>query len=166
MTTHSVLLSLGSNIAPAAQRVQQAIREISRSLLDNTIASGLYLTPPLGGIQQSDFVNAAVLGTTAQTPEHLHTLVKQLEASLGRMPRPQWHEREIDIDVILMNGVVLETPTLHIPHPRFRVRRFVLQPAADIAPEMVDPISGLTIVELLHQCPDTSVLTLLTSPEG
>lgn len=156
-----VLLSLGSNIEPKRERLQQALDYLSAHVLHNTVTSPMYQTPPVGFTQQADFINVAMLGFSAETSHAIHLAVKGLEAAMGREHRQLWREREIDVDIILVGNEIVADLMLTVPHPRFRSRRFVLQPTADIAPDMVDPITGLTIRELLGQCPDTSVLTRL-----
>lgn len=155
-----VLLGLGSNIDPAEERVDEALANLSL-VLDNAVASPLFRTPPLGYTDQPDFVNAVIIGLTELSAHELHKLVKGLEVSLGRVTRDQWREREIDIDIILYGDEIVTDLGLQIPHPRFRERRFVLQPAAIIAPQMRDPVTGKSIEELLAACTDESVLTTM-----
>jgi 2-amino-4-hydroxy-6-hydroxymethyldihydropteridine diphosphokinase len=140
------------------------MHRISSALLHNVSTSSLYATAPVGFSDQPFFVNAAMAGTTALAPASLHTALKHLEVALGRVPREQWHEREIDIDVILFGSEVISTDSLQIPHPRFRDRRFVLEPAAEIAAHAIDPVTGLSIAHLLESCTDTALVTMLPSP--
>ena len=156
-----VLLSIGSNIEPIHQRVNQALDFLATNVLTDAIVSPWYSTPPLGYTQQNTFVNVAMVGYSTSTPHELHLAVKGLEVSLGRVHRELWREREIDIDIILIGQEIVSNLMLSIPHPRFRTRRFVLQPAADIAPDLIDPVSGFSISQLLALCPDSSVLTPL-----
>jgi len=123
--------------------------------------SPLYVTAPVGYVDQPDFYNAAIVGTSAASAEDLHRELKNAESAVGRLHRERWREREIDVDIIIIDGVVVDNETLTIPHPRMRERRFVLQPSADIAADLVDPRTGLTVAELLDVCPDTSSVVRL-----
>lgn len=151
-----VLLSIGSNIEPRRGRLHDAFAIISTSVLENATMSPLYVTAPVGYVDQPDFYNAAIVGTSAASAEDLHHQLKNVESTIGRLHRERWREREIDVDIILINGIVVNNENLTIPHPRMRERRFVLQPSVDVAADMVDPLTGLTIAELLDVCPDTS----------
>lgn len=161
ITERKVLLSLGANIEPVNERLDQAVSWISDNILSNCVQSAKYKSPPLGYTLQADFVNLAMVGTSTDTTHSIHLACKGLEVSLGRQHRDLWREREIDIDIIVVGQEIVADLMLTVPHPRFRSRRFVLQPAADIAPDMVDPITGFTISQLLQQCQDSSILTRL-----
>ena len=89
--------------------------------------------------------NAAALLETAIEPGPLLRLVKQLEHEWGRQTAERWAARVLDLDLLLYDRLVVETPELVVPHPRMAWRRFVLEPAAEIAPEMVHPPTGWTI---------------------
>lgn len=151
-----VLLSIGSNIEPRRRRLHDAFAIISTSVLENATVSPLYVTAPVGYVDQPDFYNAAIVGTSAASAEDLHHQLKNVESTIGRLHRERWREREIDVDIIIIEGLVVNTDTLTIPHPRMRERRFVLQPSADVAADLVDPVTGRTVAELLDVCPDTS----------
>lgn len=161
MSTTAVLLSLGSNIHPARQRIREAIRHISAHVLDHAVASNLYSAPPVGFVDQPDFVNAAIVGATNMDAHTLHKSLKELEVLHGRIHRGQWRERELDVDIILFGDSIISNLMLSVPHPRFRDRRFVLEPALEIAAEMTDPVSGKTIAQLHTRCSDASRLTML-----
>jgi len=79
------------------------------------------------------------------TPLELLNAVKEIERRLGRTPTIRWGPREIDIDLVLWGSRVVETPSLILPHKEFRTRSFVLTPLAEIAPEAVDPVTGMTV---------------------
>ena len=105
---------------------------------------------PVGGSgPQAIYLNAAVAGDTTLTPRALLDALLAIELERGR-ERPYVNApRTLDLDLILMGDVVLDQPGLVVPHPRFRGRRFVLEPLAAVAPEMRDPVSGKTVAELL-----------------
>lgn len=151
-----VVLSLGSNIEPRTERLQAAVTALMDRVLQNAACSSFYETDPVGYTDQAPFLNMTVIGSTDQSAEDLHRACKGLEEELGRQHRERWREREIDIDVILFGDEIIATDTLAIPHPEFHHRRFVLQPAAEIAPQAVCPQSGCTMTELLMICTDPS----------
>ncbi len=100
------------------------------------------------------FLNIAVTGYTSMGIETLLEKCKNIEQLLGRIPRERWHEREIDIDVLLYGNVCFKTKDVTIPHPRMHERRFVLIPAAEIAGKAVHPKLNKTINKLLDDCKD------------
>ena len=99
--------------------------------------------------EQPTYLNAAVVGRTDRAPHELLRELQQIEADRGR-ERPYANApRTLDLDLILVGDVVLDEPGLVLPHPRFRERRFVLEPLAAVAPDLRDPVSGKTVAELL-----------------
>jgi 2-amino-4-hydroxy-6-hydroxymethyldihydropteridine diphosphokinase len=107
-------------------------------------------TTPVGvTAPQPVYLNAAVVGETRLAPRALLDVLLAIERQRGReRPYPN-APRSLDLDLILFGDYVLEAEGLAIPHPRFRERRFVLEPLAELAPELVDPVTGLTIAQLL-----------------
>ena len=97
------------------------------------------------------FLNAAAVGSTALAPRAILDALLAIEQERGR-ERPYVNApRTLDLDLILLGDVVLEEPGLVVPHPRFRERRFVLEPLAAVAPELQDPVSGKTVSALLSE---------------
>lgn len=139
-------LSLGSNIEPRIDYLDRAVTALE-GLGRITALSPIYETEPLGPGQQAWHLNQALALETSLTPEELLLSCKQIEHALGRQPREHLDPREIDIDILLYNGTVVNTPELAIPHLELANRRFVLQPLNDIAPDIAGP--------LLAKCTDT-----------
>jgi len=148
MGNERVFLSLGSNQGDRAHLLCEAVRAL-HSLGQIAAFSSVYETEPVGELNQPAFLNAIVEIKTALEPLELLNAVKCVENDLGRTPRERWGPREIDLDIILYGDRLLATLTLKLPHPEYRNRRFVLAPLAEVAPDLIDPVSRLRIDALL-----------------
>ena len=156
-----VLIGLGSNIGDSVAMVQRAMLELERSFLQRPQRSRLWRTEPVGYRDQPVFVNAAMIGVSDLPPRAIHDTCKTIEQQLGRTQRERWREREIDIDVILIEDEVFDEDGIHIPHERMAERRFVLVPSFEIASVLVCPRTGHTIEQLLAACTDTSTVDVV-----
>jgi 2-amino-4-hydroxy-6-hydroxymethyldihydropteridine diphosphokinase len=145
------LIGLGSNVGRRRHALEEAVDRLGRQrevVLGRR--SGWYPTRPVGGpAGQPSFYNGAVLLETSLAPQALYALLRRIEDDLGRRRAARWGPRTIDLDLLLFDRLVLQTPELVIPHPRMAWRRFVLEPAAQIAAEMVHPQIGWSIGQLL-----------------
>ncbi len=142
-------VALGSNVGDRRAHLDYAVSKL-RALLTNLQVSRYYDTVPVGvSGPQAMYLNAAAVGGTTLTARALLTALLAIEQERGR-ERPYANApRTLDLDLILLGAVVLAEPGLTVPHPRFRERRFVLEPLAAVAPDLPDPISGQTVGELL-----------------
>lgn len=143
-----VYLSLGSNLGDRESFLYKAI-ELLRHKGKIQKVSSLYETKPLGVENQPLFLNGAVHITTTQVPETFLQYIHKIERWLGRERVIKWGPRTIDIDVILWGDLTYNSSTLVIPHPLFRGRIFVLKPLAEIAPDVVDPVTKKSMSVLL-----------------
>lgn len=148
---HRCLISFGANIGDARGSVLAAERMLVQRLhsSDNVRLSRLYQTPPVGGPSgQEPFVNAVAALETRLTPWEVWHVIRTIEQQLGRERVRRWEARRIDLDILLYDQLRIWSPQLKIPHPRMCMRRFILQPAADVAADWLDPVSQVTIGDL------------------
>ena len=144
-----VAIALGSNVGDRRAHLDHAVAAL-HAILANPAVSRYYDTVPVGASgPQPMYLNAVIVGDTALAPRVLLDALLAIEQERGR-ERPYVNApRTLDLDLILMGDAVVNEPGLVVPHPRFRERRFVLEPLAAVAPDLRDPISGRTAAELL-----------------
>ena len=129
-------LELGTNLGDREACLAGALDILERTPgLHVVRTSRVYHSAAWGVLEQPDFLNLCVQIGTELEPAALLQVCKQLEAELGRKPRRRWGPREIDADILLMEGVDMETAELTIPHPRLPMRRFVLEPLSELVPD-------------------------------
>lgn len=139
-------LGLGANLGDRAAQLADALLRLEAQDGVRLIAvSPVYRTAPWGVEDQPDFLNLCVRIETDLSPFFLLDACKAVEAAMGRTVRERWGPREIDVDVLLVAGVEMETPELTLPHARMLQRRFVLAPLADLVPDWI--VAGRTIEE-------------------
>ena len=149
MTT--VHLGLGTNIGNRKENLTRAIEALSLALGHYTALSSFIETAPWGFDSENAFLNCAVAFETELVPQELLGTTESIERELGRTTKSNggvYHDRVIDIDILLYGSEIVETPRLTIPHPLMHLRDFVLEPLAEIAPHAIHPTSGKSIDEL------------------
>jgi 2-amino-4-hydroxy-6-hydroxymethyldihydropteridine diphosphokinase len=145
----TVAVALGSNLGDRRAHLDFAASRLE-SVLTQLHVSRYHETDPVGvPDEQPAFLNAAATGETAMTARELLDALLTIERERGRERPFPGAARTLDLDLVLFGDLVSSDPTLTVPHPRFRERRFVLEPLADVAPDLVDPVTGLTVAELL-----------------
>jgi 2-amino-4-hydroxy-6-hydroxymethyldihydropteridine diphosphokinase len=151
MKTHLVAIALGSNLGDSLAILEGAIDRLERSPgISVRRYSRWYRTAPIGP-PQPDYLNGCAVLDVESTPEALLETLLQIEREFDRVRGERWGPRTLDLDLLLYDGLILETPTLQIPHPRMRERAFVLIPLAEIAPDWNEPISGKAIAQLCEE---------------
>ena len=149
-----VFLGVGSNEGDRLANISRAARSLADTPSVQLVhMAPIYETAPVGGPEQRDFLNTILEIDTTLSPHALLQLLKDVERRLGRAPGgPQWGPRPIDLDILLYDDLVIREPNLVIPHERMHERRFVLEPLAQLAPDLRHPTIGATIAELLDHC--------------
>jgi 2-amino-4-hydroxy-6-hydroxymethyldihydropteridine diphosphokinase len=149
-----LVLHLGSNVGNRLLYLNNALKALEAKIGKPLKISGIYETKAWGVTDQPDFLNIAVIYKTHISPAEVLQLIQKIEVMTGRIKRKHWHEREIDIDIVLFGNLVIEEPNLKIPHPRMHHRNFVLVPLNEICPELIHPTLNRSVAELLEQCTD------------
>lgn len=148
-------LSLGSNMDDRESILLNAMGKISRRAGTIIARSHWYEAEPWGFQSENKFINLCLACKTDYRPEAFLSLCLAIEAEYGRIRAGSYYtDRPLDIDIIFWGNEVIHNETLMIPHPRFSARKFVLLPLNDIAPDLIDPVSGKSVKQLLEDCPD------------
>lgn len=155
-----IFLGLGSNIGNRKKNLMRAIELLNQhnDIIVRKISS-IYETEPYGVKEQDDFLNAVIVVETKLFPEELLDVCLTIESRMGRTRELRWGPRVIDIDLLSYNNEAMHTERLTLPHPFFALRKFVLVPMAEIAGDFIVS-DGMTVKNLLMQCPDSSNVTL------
>ena len=148
-----VYLGLGTNLGEKERNLNDAIISLSQEVGFVIRSSTFYASKPWGFESDNDFLNAVVLVDTALTPFDVLSKTQEIEKGLGRTAKTinGYSDRLIDIDILLYDNLIIDQPTLKIPHPLIAERDFVIIPLSEIAPDLVHPVFGRKIVELLNR---------------
>ena len=148
--TSQCAIALGSNLGDSHTILKAALETLAQTP-DITLQarSSWYQTKAVGP-PQPDYLNGCALLHVQTPPQMLLKTLLLIEAKFGRLRRERWGPRSLDLDLLLYDDLVLDTPTLQLPHPRMNDRAFVLVPLAEIAPNWIEPVSGKAIAELVQ----------------
>jgi 2-amino-4-hydroxy-6-hydroxymethyldihydropteridine diphosphokinase len=155
--TKTVYLGLGSNIGDREQHLRRAVEQLQGPDLRILRLSPLYETEPVDYTRQPWFVNRVAEAETELFPMQLLARLGRVERALGRVRGIPKGPRVIDIDILFFGRAVVRTAKLEVPHPRIAERRFVLEPLADLAPDLRHPVTRKTIREMLDAAPPHKV---------
>ena len=142
-------VALGSNVGDRESHLTFAVSRL-RPMLSDVVVSRFIETLPEHAVDEPLFLNAALVGGTRDTPAGLLARLLSIEGERGRVRSYRGAPRTLDLDLVLVGDLAVESPSLTLPHPRFRSRAFVLEPLAEIAPHLVDPVTGKTVSQLLE----------------
>lgn len=151
-TTRSVAVAFGSDLGDRRGYILAAATQVAK-LLSNFRLSTIIETAPVGAGTENDppYLNAAGVGESALTARELLDALRAIESQAGRTRPYANAPRTLDLDLILVGEEIVEETGLAVPHPRFRERRFVLEPLGEIAPDLRDPVTGLTVRDLIRR---------------
>ncbi|MGI0489156.1 2-amino-4-hydroxy-6-hydroxymethyldihydropteridine diphosphokinase [Pantanalinema rosaneae CENA516] len=157
-------IALGSNLGDSLAILESALRQLAQTPNIQLLAHSHWYQTKAVGPPQPDYLNGCALLQTNLSPLQLLATLLQIEATFGRVRRERWAARTLDLDLLLFDDLILDTPTLKIPHPRMAERAFVLVPLAEISPNWKEPMSGKAIAELV-QTVDCSGVEPLPTPD-
>jgi len=158
-----VFIAVGSNLGDKIDSCKEAINQIA-GLCEIVKISSLYETEPVGNENQPNFINCVAEINTDLSPHELLKRLNLIEEKLGRVRDEKWGPRTIDLDIIFYNDLIMRDDNLIIPHPRAHLRRFVLEPLCEIAPEFIHPEFNLSVSELLTKIEDDKEVIKLDKP--
>ena len=154
---HRSVIALGSNLGNSLNTLENAIETLARTPGITLInSSSWYRTKPVGP-PQPDYLNGCALLQVHSSPHQLLETLLEIEQQFGRVRKEHWGARTLDLDLILYENLILDTPNLKIPHPRMKERAFVLVPLVEIAPNWIEPISRKTVLELFKEIESSGV---------
>ncbi|WP_199193261.1 2-amino-4-hydroxy-6-hydroxymethyldihydropteridine diphosphokinase [Blastopirellula marina] len=164
----TILIALGANLGDRGETITQAIDQLATDRDFNLLQrSSLLVTKPVGGPEgQPDFINAAAKFETSLSADQVHQKLIEVEHLHGRVRKLRWGARSLDLDLLLYDQEVRQTTQLTLPHPRMSFRRFVMQPAAEIAAEMIHPQLGSTLGQLWQQLVSSPPVVEIATPPG
>jgi 2-amino-4-hydroxy-6-hydroxymethyldihydropteridine diphosphokinase len=161
---HTAYIAIGSNLGDRVKNISEAIRLLEdHPLIQVVCLSHFYETEPLTlkGEKQNWYVNCVLKIRTSLNSIRLFHNLQEIESLLGRERSHKWAPRTIDLDLLFIDDEILRTKSLTIPHPRLHLRRFVLVPLCEIAPNFVHPIKGIPVKTLLKRLDDNKKVTPL-----
>lgn len=150
-------IALGSNLGKSIDTLENALKGLANIPgIDLIATSSWYQTKPIGP-PQPDYINGCIVLQVQQNPEELLTILQAIELQFGRLRKEKWGARTLDLDILLYEDLVINTPKLTIPHPNLTERAFVLVPLAEIAPNWIEPIGKKAIAQLAKEVDCTGV---------
>lgn len=148
--TGQCAIALGSNLGDSRAILEAALENLAAIPDINLQAKSSWYQTTAIGPPQPDYINGCALLHVQIPPQLLLKTLLKIEVQFGRVRRQRWGARLLDLDLLLYDDLIMDTPTLQLPHPRITERAFVLVPLAEIAPDWLEPVSGYAIAELVQ----------------
>ncbi|WP_013321642.1 2-amino-4-hydroxy-6-hydroxymethyldihydropteridine diphosphokinase [Gloeothece verrucosa] len=142
-------IALGSNLGESLSILENALLKLTQIPKIQIVSRSSWYKTAAVGPPQPDYLNGCVIINLELTPDDLINRLLDIEQQFGRVRREKWGPRTLDLDLLWYDDLIINTPSLQIPHPRMKERAFVLIPLAEIAPDWIDPLSGKAITDLL-----------------
>jgi 2-amino-4-hydroxy-6-hydroxymethyldihydropteridine diphosphokinase len=156
---HKVFLGIGGNLGNKSENFRKAFSMVGENLGKIAEFSSVYESPPWGFHAENNFWNQVLIIETECTPQELLNKIHTIEKAFGRVrEKKEYDSREMDIDILYYDELLMDTGTLVIPHPHIQKRLFVLIPLAEIAAGFKHPLLRLTSKQMLENCRDRSVI--------
>ena len=146
-------IGIGSNLGDRLGRLAAGVRALDARDLRVAALSSVWETEPVGTDAPGWFINAVAAVDTSLPPGEVLRILLEIEAEAGRVRGRRNDPRALDLDLLWLGGLAVDEPGLNLPHPRMWDRRFVLAPLRELAPELADPVSGVTVAERLDRLP-------------
>ncbi|MEZ2319357.1 MAG: 2-amino-4-hydroxy-6-hydroxymethyldihydropteridine diphosphokinase [Microcoleus sp.] len=157
MKSTKCAIALGSNLGDSLTILKSAIETLNNTPeIEVKSHSSWYQTAPVGP-PQPDYINACAILEVTLEPEQLLLALLEIEIKFNRIRQEKWGPRTLDLDLLLYDNLVLQTPTLTLPHPRMTKRAFVLVPLAEIAPDWVHPVTGSAIAQMVQTADSSGI---------
>lgn len=156
----SIFLSLGSNLGDREKNIKKAYKKIEKQIGEIKSSSAFFYSSPVGFISNNEFANTVCEVSTTMDIYSIFAATQLIEKEIGRVDKSiknYYSDRIIDIDIILIGELVINTPQLTIPHPKFHERNFVLSPLCEIAPDVIHPILKKSIREIKNELNEKSI---------
>lgn len=159
------LIGIGSNVGNKINNIKSAIASVN-NLADSKVekVSSLYETLPFGDVKQNNFFNAVIKIFTTLNPKELFTELKNIEQKLGRIKREKWGPREIDLDILLFNDLIISDEIITLPHKGIIYRDFVMIPLIEIEPDLIHPVFNKKIFEFVTELKTKNIINKLSEP--
>ncbi|HMN23151.1 MAG TPA: 2-amino-4-hydroxy-6-hydroxymethyldihydropteridine diphosphokinase [Ignavibacteriaceae bacterium] len=158
-------IGIGSNVGNRINNIKSAI-ELINKLAETSVekVSSIYETMPFGDVEQNNFLNAVIEIFTAVNSKELFTELKNIEQKLGRIKREKWGPREIDLDILLFNDLIISDEIITLPHKGIIYRDFVMIPLIEIEPELIHPVFSKKIFEFVTELKTKNIINKLSEP--
>ena len=156
-------IALGSNLGDSRTTLEAAVATLANMPEITLLTRSNWYQTKAVGPPQPDYINGCAVLQVKMPPQTLLETLLSVEAQFGRVRQERWGPRSLDLDLLLYDDLILETPTLTLPHPRMRERAFVLVPLAEIAPDWLDPVSQKAIAQLVTAVDCSGVKKMLNS---